>query len=473
MGSEMCIRDRIHCGGLEAPPSGISESHEIARGRGAGGGESLASLAWWGGSTPPRASTAWVGAMAERTLLLCKSESLSRGLTFEVAERFERRGLHMIGCRMLTPTAEQAQRWRERGGSQTRSALPLSPLVAMVWGGEDAVAAGLEIVGEAEMSLAAHGTVRADLALTPEALEVSASAKEAENEIGLFFSEQELAEDEGKAAMPAGKGKGAAPTATSPKADLPSAAAPKAASAPEPAAQPKQPAATPAVAEGMSKAQLKKDAKKAEKAAKKAAHKGTPVPSISYDPPSGTRDFFPDQMRVRTWLFNKFKEVARQLAFVEYDAPVLEAEQLYVRKGGEEITGQMYNFVDKDGKRVSLRPEMTPTLARMILSLGGKVLLPVKWFSIPQCWRFETVQRGRKREHFQWNMDIIGARCPSSLASHVRADFVAPPRMVNVRGLRSLEGAALTPQASLALRQRPSCLPASPHSSRALASRLR
>jgi len=115
-------------------------------------------------------------------------------------------------------------------------------------------------------------------------------------------------------------------------------------------------------------------------------------------------------MRTRNWLFAKFRETARQLAFVEYDAPVLEAEQLYVRKGGEEITQQMYNFIDKDQKAVTLRPEMTPTLARMVLSCGGKMLLPVKWFSVPQCWRFETVQRGRKREHYQWNMDIIGEK---------------------------------------------------------------
>jgi len=119
---------------------------------------------------------------------------------------------------------------------------------------------------------------------------------------------------------------------------------------------------------------------------------------------------------VRNWLFAKFRETARQLAFIEYDAPVLESEDLYKRKGGEEITEQMYNFVDKDGKAVALRPEMTPTLARMILSLGGKQLLPVKWFSVPQCWRFETVQRGRTREHFQWNMDIIGEQ---SIAAEV------------------------------------------------------
>ena len=113
-------------------------------------------------------------------------------------------------------------------------------------------------------------------------------------------------------------------------------------------------------------------------------------------------------MRVRTWLFNTFRETARRFAFQEYDAPVLEKIELWERKAGEEVGDQMYNFVDKEGHRVTLRPEMTPSLARMILSLGDRFLKPVKWFSIPQCWRFETVQRGRKREHYQWNMDIIG-----------------------------------------------------------------
>ena len=157
------------------------------------------------------------------------------------------------------------------------------------------------------------------------------------------------------------------------------------------------------------KAQLKKEAKEAKKAEKKG--KGAAAPAVDpeyYEPPSGTRDFHPDDMRVRNWLFSKFRETARRFAFQEYDAPVLEKVELYERKAGEEITDQMYNFVDKDGKRVTLRPEMTPTLARMILSLGDRFLKPVKWFSVPQCWRWETVQRGRKREHYQWNMDIIG-----------------------------------------------------------------
>lgn len=125
-------------------------------------------------------------------------------------------------------------------------------------------------------------------------------------------------------------------------------------------------------------------------------------------PPRGTRDFFPEDMRLRTWLFDHFRDVARQFGFEEYDAPVVETEELYIRKAGEEITGQLYNFADKKGRRLALRPEMTPSLARMVLARGGALKLPAKWFSIPQCWRYERMTRGRKREHYQWNMDIFG-----------------------------------------------------------------
>ncbi|KAJ1477774.1 hypothetical protein T484DRAFT_1630777, partial [Baffinella frigidus] len=100
--------------------------------------------------------------------------------------------------------------------------------------------------------------------------------------------------------------------------------------------------------------------------------------------------------------------VARVYGFEEYDAPVLESEELYVRKAGEEVTQQLYNFLDKGDRRVALRPEMTPSLARMVMSKGKSVSLPVKWFSIPQCWRYERMTRGRRREHYQWNMDIWG-----------------------------------------------------------------
>jgi histidyl-tRNA synthetase len=129
---------------------------------------------------------------------------------------------------------------------------------------------------------------------------------------------------------------------------------------------------------------------------------------IVLEPVKGTRDFAPDDMRVRNWLFGKWKEIARLYAFQEYDAPILEHEELYVRKAGEEITQQMYNFKDKAERAVALRPEMTPSLARIILKSGSSLVMPLKWFSIPQCWRFEQTVRGRRREHFQWNMDIIG-----------------------------------------------------------------
>ena len=123
----------------------------------------------------------------------------------------------------------------------------------------------------------------------------------------------------------------------------------------------------------------------------------------------GTRDFYPEEMRVRNWLFQKFHEAARSHGFEEYDSPVLETEELYTRKSGEEITQQLYNFEDKGGRKVALRPEMTPSLARMVMAKAGALPLPIKWYSIPQCWRYERTQRGRGREHFQWNVDIWGA----------------------------------------------------------------
>jgi histidyl-tRNA synthetase len=132
------------------------------------------------------------------------------------------------------------------------------------------------------------------------------------------------------------------------------------------------------------------------------------------DAPSGTRDFYPPDMRLRNWLFGHMHAVAKSFGFSEYDAPVLEHVELYERKAGEEIVGQMYNFRDKENAHVTLRPEMTPSLARLVLNKTnlqtGEVRepLPLKWYSIPQCWRFETTQRGRRREHYQWNMDMVG-----------------------------------------------------------------
>lgn len=125
-------------------------------------------------------------------------------------------------------------------------------------------------------------------------------------------------------------------------------------------------------------------------------------------PPKGTRDFYPDDHRYKSWLFGKWRSIAALYGFEEYDAPVVESEDLYIRKAGEEVTQQLYNFEDKGGRRLSLRPEMTPSLARMVLAKKNALSFPLKWFSIPQCWRYERMTRGRRREHYQWNMDIWG-----------------------------------------------------------------
>lgn len=131
-----------------------------------------------------------------------------------------------------------------------------------------------------------------------------------------------------------------------------------------------------------------------------------PKSSILLDtnPVKGTRDFYPEDMRLRNWLFDQWRRVGKLYGFSEYDSPVLESESLYTRKAGEEVTQQLYNFVDKGQRAVSLRPEMTPSLARMVMAKKGALPLPLKWFSIPQCWRYERMTRGRRREHFQWNM---------------------------------------------------------------------
>jgi histidyl-tRNA synthetase len=133
-----------------------------------------------------------------------------------------------------------------------------------------------------------------------------------------------------------------------------------------------------------------------------------PKEKLETNPPKGTRDFYPEDMRLRSWLFDQWRDVARTFGFVEYDAPVLESQSLYTRKAGEDVTKQLYNFVDKGDRAVALRPEMTPSLARMVMAKKGGLPLPLKWFSIPQCWRYERMTRGRRREHFQWNMDIWG-----------------------------------------------------------------
>jgi histidyl-tRNA synthetase len=122
----------------------------------------------------------------------------------------------------------------------------------------------------------------------------------------------------------------------------------------------------------------------------------------------GFRDFYPEQFAERAYVTKVWREVAHRYAFVEYDGPPLESLELYTKKSGDEIVGQLYNFKDKGDRDVALRPEMTPTLARMVSAKANALRKPVRWFSMPQLFRYERQQRGRLREHFQLNVDIIG-----------------------------------------------------------------
>jgi len=122
----------------------------------------------------------------------------------------------------------------------------------------------------------------------------------------------------------------------------------------------------------------------------------------------GFRDFYPEQLATRNYLTGVWRDVARRYGFVEYDGPPLESLELYTKKSGDEIVGQLYNFTDKGGREVALRPEMTPTLARMVAAKANALRKPIRWFSVPQLFRYERQQRGRLREHFQLNVDIIG-----------------------------------------------------------------
>ena len=123
----------------------------------------------------------------------------------------------------------------------------------------------------------------------------------------------------------------------------------------------------------------------------------------------GFRDFYPQECAERAFIMGTWREVARRYAFVEYDGPPLEPLELYTRKSGDEIVGQLYNFVDKGEREVALRPEMTPTVARMVAARANALRKPVRWFSMPQLFRYERQQKGRLREHFQLNVDIFGA----------------------------------------------------------------
>jgi len=135
----------------------------------------------------------------------------------------------------------------------------------------------------------------------------------------------------------------------------------------------------------------------------------------------GFRDFYPDELALKNHIFATWREVARRYGFQEYDGPPLEPLELYMDKSGAEIVQQLYAFEDKGGRKVALRPEMTPTLARMVGAHAQALKKPIRWFSIPQLFRYERQQRGRLREHFQLNMDILGEASPLADAELIAA----------------------------------------------------
>jgi histidyl-tRNA synthetase len=131
--------------------------------------------------------------------------------------------------------------------------------------------------------------------------------------------------------------------------------------------------------------------------------------ALSTQPYKGTRDFYPDDMRIQRWMFETMRGVVKTYTYQEYDGPMLEPFELYAAKTGEEIVNQqLYWLIDKGERKLAIRPEMTPTLARMVAAQIHELPKPIRWFSIPNLWRYERPQRGRLREHWQLNVDVLG-----------------------------------------------------------------
>ena len=153
----------------------------------------------------------------------------------------------------------------------------------------------------------------------------------------------------------------------------------------------------------------------------------------------GFREFYPADLALRSHILGTWRSVAARYGFEEYDGPPLEPLELYTAKSGDEIVGQLYNFIDKGGREIALRPEMTPTLARMVAARANGLKKPIRWFAVPQLFRYERQQRGRLREHFQLNCDLIGEPGPLgdaeiiALAVDVMRAFGLGPGDVRVR----------------------------------------
>lgn len=130
---------------------------------------------------------------------------------------------------------------------------------------------------------------------------------------------------------------------------------------------------------------------------------------LSTQPYKGTRDFYPEEMKIRNWFFGKIRKTLELCAYDEYNGPMLESLELYAAKSGDELAReQTYNFTDRGGRDLAIRPEMTPSVARMVAAKMGELNFPLRWFSIPNMYRYERPQRGRLREFWQLNVDLFG-----------------------------------------------------------------
>ena len=150
---------------------------------------------------------------------------------------------------------------------------------------------------------------------------------------------------------------------------------------------------------------------------------------ISFEPPRGMRDFYPEDMVWRNRIFDAFRASGEAYGFEPYDACVVESYELLARKAGEEVGEQIYHFLDKSERHLALRAEMTPTLARMVAQRQKELAFPLKWTTIAQCFRYERMTKGRKREHYQWNLDIIGEESTLAEAEVIGAACDALKRM--------------------------------------------
>jgi histidyl-tRNA synthetase len=162
--------------------------------------------------------------------------------------------------------------------------------------------------------------------------------------------------------------------------------------------------------------------------------------ALSTQPYKGARDFYPEDKRVQKYMFNTLRKAVERYGYEEYDAPILEPLDIYLAKSGEEIVNdQTYTFEDRGGRQVVIRPEMTPTVSRMVAARRQELSYPLRWYSIPNLWRYERPQRGRLREHWQLNVDVFGIATTAAelelitLVNAIFQDFGAKPEMYQIR----------------------------------------